>query len=224
MPHPARLAAAIGLVLTAIFIAAPLHAAGAPSTQLLVPNLVQSGVTTTLVAEVAQDPSLGAPSGAVTFATGYGGTIGSATLVPTSGGKARATLAWTPPPEPTVPLIARFTPTGGTGVISTSPYARPEITSAPVPVAIRLPQVLAAGPILMEAVLGYGFTAGSATFFVDGRGWSGSVLTVDGIASLAWDATPGLHTIVAQYSSSARNDAGFSVQSGSSMQSVEVRP
>lgn len=224
MPHPARLAAAFGLVVAAILGAVPAHAASAPSTQLLVPNLVQSGVPTTLVAEVAQDASVGAPSGTVTFATGYGGTIGSATLVPTSGGKARATLAWTPPPEPTVPLIARFTPAGATAVASASPYARPLITSTPVPVALRLPQVLTAGPILMEAVLGNGFTAGSATFFVDGRGWAGSVPTVSGVASLRWEATPGVHIIVVQYSSSAKNDAGFSVQSGSSTQSVEVQP
>ena len=224
MPHPARLVAAIGLVLAAIFSAAPVHATGAPSTQLLVPNLVQSGVPTTLVAEVAQDPSLGAPSGAVTFATGYGSMIGTATLVPTSGGKARATLAWTPPPEPTVPLIARYTPSGSTTVTSTSLYARPQITSAPVPVAIRLPQVLTAGPIVMEAVLGTGFGAGSVTFFVDGKGWTGSVLTVDGVASLTWDATAGVHTIIAQYSSSAKNTAGFSVSSGSSTQAVEILP
>lgn len=224
MPHPARITAAIGLVVAAILGAVPAHAAGSPSTQLLVPNLVQSGVATTLIAEVARDSSLGAPSGTVTFATGYGGTIGTATLVATTGGKARATLAWTPPPEPTVPLLARFTPTGSTTVASTSPFARPQITSAPVPVAIRLPQVLTAGPIVMEAVLGTGFGAGSVTFFVDGKGWTGSVPTVDGVASLTWDATAGVHTIVAQYSSSAKNTAGFSVSSGSSTQAVEVLP
>lgn len=224
MPHPARIAAAIGLVLAAIFGAVPAHSASAPTTQLLVPNLVQSGVATTLVAEVAQDASLGSPSGTVTFATGYGSTIGSATLVATSAGTARAALAWTPPPEYSVPLIARYTPTGSTAVLSTSAYARPLITSASVPVALRLPQVLRAGPIVMEAVLGSGFGAGSSTFFVDGRGWTGSVLTVNGVASLTWEATPGVHTIVVQYSSSAKNDAGFSVSSGSSTQAVEVLP
>lgn len=223
MPHLARVVAAVGFAVTALLGSTPAHAS-APSTQLLVPNLVQSGVPTTLVAEVAQDSSLGAPSGTVTFATGYGSTIGSATLVPTSGGRARATLAWTPPPEPTVPLIARYTPSGTTTVTSTSLYARPQITSAPVPVAIRLPQVLTAGPIVMEAVLGTGFGAGSVTFFVDGKGWTGSVPTVDGVASLTWDATAGVHTIVAQYSSSAKNTAGFSVSSGSSTQAVEVLP
>lgn len=224
MPYLARIIAAVSLASIAAWGAAPAQAAGSVTTQLLVPNLVQSGVPTTLIAEVAQDTSLGAPSGTVTFATGYGGTIGTATLVATTGGKARASLSWTPPPEPTVPLIARYTPTGAASVAATSPYARPQTTSAPVPVAIRLPQVLTAGPILMEAVLGNGFGAGSVTFFVDGRGWTGSVPTVDGVATLTWDATPGVHTIVVQYSTSAKNDAGFSVQSGSSTQSVEVLP
>ena len=57
MPHSARIAAAIGLVLAAILGAVPAHSASAPSTQLFVPNLVQSGVPTTLVAEVAPRPA-----------------------------------------------------------------------------------------------------------------------------------------------------------------------
>jgi hypothetical protein len=229
MRHVARAVAAIsaatlGVAATTVTGVIPAYAAGSASTEILVPNLVQSGVPTTLVAEVAQDASLGFPSGTVTFATGYGGTIGSATLVATSAGKARATLDWTPPPEYSVPLIARYTPTESTVALSTSAYARPLITSASVPVALRLPQVLRAGPITLGAVLGSRFGAGSATFFVDGRGWTGSVLTVNGVASLIWEATPGVHTIVVQYSSSAKNDAGFSVSTGSSTQSVEVLP
>lgn len=224
MVNVVRSLGALALIVGTALGAAPAQAASAPSTQLLVPNLVQSGVPMTLLAEVTQDPALGTPSGTVTFATGYGGTIGSATLVATSGGKARASLTWTPPPEPSVPLVARFTPTGASTATSTSPIARPQTTSAAVPVAIRLPQVLTAGPIVMEAVLGNGFGAGSVTFFVDGVGWTGSVPTVDGVASLAWDATAGVHTIVAQYSSSAKNAAGFSVSSGSSTQAVEVLP
>ena len=199
-------------------------AATGPTTTLLVPNLVQSGVATTLVAEVTQGGAAGAPSGTVTFATGYGSTIGTATLVPTAGGAARATLAWTPPPEYSVPLIARYTPTGSSTVASASSYARPLITSAPVPVALRFTPSPTAGPITLEAVLGSGFGPGSATFFVDGRGWTGSVPTVDGVATVTWNATPGVHTIVVQYSSSATNTAGFSVSSGSSTQSIDVRP
>lgn len=218
-----RAVVGIALAITAVLGAPPSHAA-APTTILLVPNLVQSGVAMTLIAEVTQPASQGSPAGTVTFATGYGNTIGTATLVPTTSGSARATLSWTPPAEYSVPLIARFTPTGATAITSTSTYARPLITSDPVPVALRFTPTPTSGPITLEAVLGPAFGAGSATFFVDGVGWTGSVATVDGVASLVWNATPGVHTIVVQYSSSAKNPAGYSVGSGSSTQSVKVLP
>ena len=123
-----------------------------------------------------------------------------------------------------MPLVARFTPTGASTVASTSGYARPLITSASVPVALRFTPTPTSGPITLDAVLGPAFGAGSVTFFVDGKGWTGSVPTVNGVASLTWNATPGVHTIVVQYSSSATNAAGFSIGSGSSTQSVNVLP
>lgn len=224
MPHLARVVATVGIAVTALLGSTPAHADIAPSTQLLVPNLVQSGVPMTLIAEVTQDAALGAPSGSVTFATGYGSTIGTATLVASTAGSARASLSWTPPPEFSVPLLARFTPAGSTTVASTSAIARPMITSAPVPVALRFTQTPTLGPITLEAVLGPAFGAGSVTFFVDGVGWTGSVLTVNGVATVTWNATAGVHTILAQYSSSAKNPGGFSVSSGSSTQAVEVLP
>lgn len=193
--------------------------------ELLVPNLVQSGVPTTLVAEVAASGSTSAPAGTVTFATGYGTTLGTAALVPTSSGTARATLAWTPPPAAfTVPLIARYTPAGSTSVAATSDYARPVITSAPVAVAIRLTPKPQAGAISLEAVLGHGFGTGSVTFFVDGKGWTGSIPTENGVSTLTWNATPGVHTILIQYSSTANNPAGVALQTGTSTQMVEVLP
>ena len=224
MPNLRRAVVGIALAVISVLGTAPAHAAPAPTTTLLVPNLVQSGVPMTLIAEVSQPASLGSPAGTVTFATGYGGTIGTATLVPTTGGSSRASLSWTPPPEYSVPLLARFTPTGSTTVAATSGYARPLITSAPVPVALRFTPTPTAGPITLEAVLGPAFGEGSVTFFVDGRGWTGSVPTVNGVASLVWNATAGVHTIVAEYSSSAKNPGGFSVGSGSSTQSVNVLP
>ena len=214
-------AAALTYALTAI----PATASTPLTTQLLVPNLVQSGVPTNLVAEVANQGSASAPTGTVTFATGYGTTLGTATLVPTSAGAARATLAWTPPPAAfTVPLIARYTPSGSTAMAATSDYARPVITSAPVPVAIRLTPTPRAGAIALEAVLGHNFGAGSATFFVDGKGWAGSVPTVNGVSTLTWNATPGVHTILVQYSSTANSPAGVALQTGTSTQMVEVLP
>lgn len=224
LPLTLLMAAAVA-ALTAALTLSTAQASVGSTIQLLVPNLVQSGVPTTLVAEVTTAGSASAPAGAVTFATGYGTTLGTATLVPTSSGTARATLAWTPPPAAfTVPLIARYTPAGSTAVAATSDYARPVITSAPVPVTIRLTPEPQAGAISLEAVLGHGFGTGSVTFFVDGKGWTGSVPTENGVSTLTWNATPGVHTILVQYSSSARNSAGFSVSSGSSTQAVEVLP
>jgi hypothetical protein len=120
--------------------------------------------------------------------------------------------------------MASFTPTGATTPASSSAYSRPQITSAPVPVALRFAQELKAGPVTLDAVLGDGFGPGSVSFLVDGRGWTGSVMTVNGVASVVWDATPGLHTIIAQYSNSVNNAAGFAIQSGASLQVVNVLP
>lgn len=219
-----RLAALAVSASALIAAAVPSWAVSSPAIEVLVPNLVQSGVSGPLVAEVSQDPSLGSPTGTVTLGTGYGTTLGTATLVATTPGVARATLSWTPPPEFTVPLIARYTPAGSTSVAATSEYQRPLITSAPVPVAIRLTPTPSAGTIQIDAVLGNGFGAGSASFFVDGKGWTGSVPTVNGVASVVWDATPGVHTILVQYSGSANSPAGVALQTGTSTQMVNVLP
>lgn len=224
MTRRSRLWAVCVLLFVSTLGATPLQAATLPATTLLVPNVVQSGVPITLVAEVGSAGSSTPPTGTVTFVTGYGTTLGTAALAPTPEGKARASLTWTPPPEFTVPLMARFTPTGASSVASSSPYARPLITSAPVPVALRLTQTPTAGTIALEAVLGHDFGPGSVTFFVDGVGSTGSVPTVNGVATLAWKATPGVHTILAQYSSTASNPAGFAVQTGTSTQAVDVLP
>ncbi len=207
--------------LAAVFIMAgalaltpvPSSASSSPTIKVLAPNIVQSGVSGPLMAEVTQNASLGSPSGTVTFGTGYGTTLGTAPLIATTPGTARAVLSWTPPPEFTVPLIARYTPTGASSVAATSTYQRPLITSAPVPVAIRLTPTPNAGPIQIDAVL-----------FVDGRGWTGSVPTVNGVASVTWNATPGVQAILVQYSSTASNPAGFAVQTGTSTQVVNVLP
>lgn len=216
----ALMIAAGALVQTAV----PSSAASPPAIEVLVPNVVQSGVSGPLVAEVTQEVSLGSPTGTVTFGTGYGTTLGTATLVATTPGVSRATLSWTPPPAFTVPLIARYTPTGSTSVAATSEYQRPLITSAPVPVAIRLTPTPTAGAIQLDAVLGNGFGAGSASFLVDGKGWTGSVPTVNRVASVTWNATPGVHTILVQYSSSVNSPAGVALQIGTSTQVVNVLP
>jgi len=225
--RPSRLIAlAVALAATSVaFVAAPASAATvATATTLYAPNLIQANVPTTLVAQVTQDPSAGAPVGTVTFKTGYGSTLGTATLTPIGAGASQATYAWTPPITSTVPVLATYTPTGSASAASTSNVQSPQITTSPVPVALRFAPTLTAGPTYLDGVLGYDFGAGTVSFLVDGKGWTGSIPTVNGVGTVIWQATPGVHTIVVQYSSYATNAVGIPLQTGSSTQVVKVLP
>lgn len=219
-----RVAGSLVLVAGTSLMGSQAMASDAPTTLLVVPNLLQAKVPSTLVAVVTSGPGQPSPAGTVTFETGYGGTLGTAPVVPSSNGSASATLTWTAPPESTVPLIAKFTPDEAVSPSSVSAIERPAITTAPVPVALRFTPRPKAGPITLEAVLGHEFGPGSVSFFVDGRGLTNSVMTVDGVASVEWQATAGVHTVLAQYSSSATSSHGFSLQTGSSTQVVNVLP
>jgi len=224
-PHRLIALAAALTVASVALIAAPASAATATTaTTLYAPNLVQAGVPTTLIAQVTQEPSAGAPVGTITFSTGYGATLGTATLAPVGGGASQATYAWTPPATFTVPVVATYTPTGTASAGSTSNTQSPEITTAPVPVALRFAPVLTAGPTYLDGVLGYNFGAGTVAFLVDGKGWTGSVPTVNGVGTVIWQATPGVHTITVQYSSYATSPAGVPLQTGTSTQVVKVLP
>lgn len=205
-------------------VAGPASAATSTTTTLYAPNLIQAGVPTTLIAQVSQDAAAGAPTGTVTFSTGYGTALGTATLTALSGGVSQATYAWTPPVAFSVPVVATYTPSGTTSAASTSNTQSPEITTAPVPVALRFAPTLQAGATYLDGVLGYGFGPGSVSFLVDGKGWTGSVQTVGGVGTVVWQATPGVHTITVMYSSNATNPAGISAQNGYSTQIVKVLP
>lgn len=225
--RPRRLIALAAVLATASLplIAGPASAATASTTTVLyAPNLIQANAPTTLIAQVSQDPSAGAPTGTVTFSTGYGATLGTATLTPIGTGASQATYSWTPPAAPTVPVLATFTPTGAASAASTSNVQSPEITTAPVPVALRFAPVLTAGPIYLDGVLGYNFGSGTVSFLVDGKGWTGSVPTANGVGTVVWQATAGVHTITVQYSSYATGPSGISLQTGSSTQVVKVLP
>ena len=222
----ARIALVVALAMAGVaLVAAPPSAAVvATTTTLYAPNLIQANVATTLIAQVTQDPAAGAPAGTVTFSTGFGATLGRATLTPIGAGASQATYAWAPPQAFTVPVVATYTPTGAASAASTSSIQSPEITTAPVPVALRFAPVLTAGPTYLDGVLGSGFGAGTVSFLVDGKGWTGSIPTVNGVGTVIWQATPGVHTIVVQYSSYATNAAGIPLQTGSSTQVVKVLP
>lgn len=217
-------ALAVSVAVAGIAVGAPASAATAPSVTIYVPNLIQAGVPSPLVATVAGDPAQAAPTGSVTFSTGYGATLGTVALTPGTNGQSSATYQWTPPPAFSVPVLATYTPTGAASAAATSVTMWPEITTAAVPVALRFAPTLTAGPQVLDAVLGYNFGAGTAAFLVDGKGWTGSVPTTNGVASVTWQATPGIHTIEVQYSSYATNPRGYSLQTGSSTQIVNVLP
>ena len=216
---------ALALATTGSAVVAESATAATPATTTIyVPNLIQAGVPTTLVATVSQDATLGAPTGTVAFSTGFGAVIGTATLVAGTNGQASASYAWTPPVATTVPVLATYTATGSATATSTSVIMRPEITAAAVPVALRFAPTLSAGANVLSGVLGYSSTAGTVAFLVDGAGWTGSVPTVDGVGSVTWQATAGVHTIVVQYSSYATNPSGASLHTGTSTQIVKVLP
>jgi hypothetical protein len=225
--RPRRMIALASALATASFVlvAGPTSAATtSTTTTLYAPNLIQAGVPTTLVAQVSQDPTAGPPIGTVTFSTGYGAQLGTAAVSAITAGASQATLAWTPPATFSVPVVATFTPSGTASASSVSNIQRPEITTAPVPVALRFAPTLTAGPTYLDGVLGYSFGPGSVSFLVDGKGWTGSVPTVGGVGTVTWNATPGIHTILVMYSSNAANPAGISAQSGYSSQIVNVLP
>lgn len=225
--RPSRMIAlAVALAASCVaLVAAPASAATAQTTTTLyAPNLIQANVATTLIAQVTQDPAAGAPVGTVTFSSGFGATLGTATLTPIGAGASQATYAWTPPATFTVPVVATYSPTGTASAASTSNVQSPQITTSPVPVALRFAPVLTAGPTYLDGVLGSGFGPGTVAFLVDGKGWTGSVPTVNGVGTVIWQATPGIHVIVVQYSSYAANAAGIPLQTGSSTQIVNVLP
>jgi hypothetical protein len=193
------------------------------TTVLMAPNLVQSGVGSSLVAVVAAPLGATAPAGTVTFTTGFGQTLGTATLAPSAALQSTATLSWTPPPASSVPLIATYSPASAAWAGSTSGVATPDITSALPIVALRFAPTLYTGvPTTLTAVLGTGVNAGSVAFTVDGNGWTGSVpVAANGTASVSWTPTAGQHTVAVTYSSNAANN-GISLQSGASSQWVYV--
>ncbi|CAB4715305.1 unannotated protein [freshwater metagenome] len=80
--------------------------------------------------------------------------------------------------------------------------------------ALRFPPNLYVGsPTVLQAVIGNGLPAGSAAFSLDGKGISGSIATTNGVSSFQWSPTvTGVHTITANYSSSATGPSGTSTQ------------
>jgi hypothetical protein len=193
-------------------------------TELLAPNNVQQGVSTTLTAAVVAPIGNIAPSGTVTLQTGASAIpISSSAL---SGSLAStvstATLPWTPPSTGQYPLQATFG--GGAWVGSTSPISQPLVAGV-TPLALRMPGTLNSGtPTIIQGQVGYGYPDGTVAFSANGISISGSVPTVNGVASIQW--TPpgaGVYTISASYTGAIPNTNPIQYQSGTANQMVNIQ-
>lgn len=190
-------------------------------TVLLAQNSVRQNVINNLLAAVVAPIGSLAPTGMVSLTTAGGNGITFQPLTGAFGGTtATATLPWTPTTGGPVALQATFQPATSSQNTSTSPVSQPNATTANFAVAVRWPANLYVGsPTVLQAVLGVGFPDGSAAFLMDGIGISGSIATVNGVATLQW--TPpvsGVHTITASYTGS---NPGFS---GATSQVVNIQP
>lgn len=196
-------------------------------TVLLAQQAVQEGVNNNLAAAVVSPIGTIAPTGLVSLGILNNAGITTQPLTGTFGtSTSTATLPWNPPASlgSGVPINATFTPGNSNFTSSTSQTSQPFLSTGVTPVALRWPSTLYAGTTtVIQAVLGNGFNNGSAAFSMDGIGISGSIPTVNGVASLQW--TPpvsGNHTISVSYTSNpVAGQAG--VQSGTNSQLVTIQ-
>lgn len=190
-------------------------------TVLLAQNQLQSGVTDNLLAAVTAPIGTLAPTGNVYLTDANGNGIVTAPLNGLYGGAtATATLPWKPSGSGAMPIMATYQPASGGQLTSASAMSQPNVTSALPTVAMRWPATLYVGTgTVLQAVLGQGIPDGSVAFSMDGQGISGSIGTVNGVASFQW--TPpaaGVHTISVSYTGGTQN------LSGTSFQSVNIQP
>ena len=184
-------------------------------TVLLAQNNLQSGVTDNLTGAVVAPIGTIAPTGSIQLTTSTGAVIVTSPLTGQYGtSTATAILPWIPITPGVNSLYATFQPASGSQLASTSPLAQPAVIGAVQNLALRFPPNLYVGsPTVLQAVIGNGLPAGSAAFSLDGKGISGSIATTNGVSSFQWTPTvTGVHTITANYSSSATGPSGTSTQ------------
>ena len=199
-----------------------INVAAMPTTTILmVPNSVQAGASSNIVAVVSAPLGSVAPAGTVTVrAAGSLNVLGQAGLTPLAGSsRSVATIAWTPTVSGDFPLLGTFTPSTSAFAASTSPISQPNVSLALPVVALRFPPSLYVGqPTVLSAVLGNGIPDGSVAYLVNNVGISGSMPTVNGVESFQWTPTSaGVQTITVNFSG-PRNT------SGSSSQQVNILP
>lgn len=195
-------------------------------TVLLAQNNVLQGASNNLLAGVVAPIGTLAPTGSVTLTSGPA-TVGSAPLTGNFGGNtSTATIPWTPTAGGPIDIQATYNPASGGQLASTSPVSTPNSSGAIATVSMRWPTNLYVGTqTTFQAVLGAGIPDGSVAWWMDGVGISGSMPTVNGVATFQW-APPasGQHTISVQYTGARPTQTGLLWYNGSSSQVVNVQP
>ncbi len=193
-------------------------------TVLLAQNNVQQGVTNNLLASVVAPIGTLTPTGNVYLSTSTGNGITTQPLAGTFGASsATATLPWNPSSGGAIPIQAAYQPSTTAFTASTSPLSQPNASTANPVVSVRWPARLFVGtPTVLQAVLGTGQPQGSVAFSIDGQGISGSLPTVNGVATFQWTPTAaGIHTISANYTGNPVPNQ-LSQASGVSTQQVNI--
>ena len=191
-------------------------------TVLLAQNAITQGVTNPLQVAVVAPIGTLQPTGTVQLQTGGSGSnIGAAVQLSGqfSTSTSTATVGFNPSQGGPVALQVSYTPASAGQLGSTSPISQPSASTANQTVALRWPANLYTGtPTVLQAVLGANIPDGTAAFTMDGYGISGSIPTVNGVATLQW-APPasGIHTIAVAFTSSNQ------LYSGTSSQSVNIQ-
>jgi len=194
-------------------------------TVLLAQQALQQGVNNNLQGGVVAQIGSIAPTGSVYMATAGGNGITTQNLSGTFGtSSSTVTLPWTPGSGGATAIQATYQPNNGNFVASTSPISQPFVTTANTTVALRWPATLFAGTTtVIGAVLGAGLPDGSVAFSMDGTGISGSIPTVNGVASYQWTPpTSGIHTIAVTYTGNPQPNQA-SQASGANSQVVNIQ-
>ena len=196
-------------------------------TVLLAQNNVQQGASNNLEAAVIAPIGSLNPTGTVSLQYGSGAAISSA---PLTGGLGNSTstaiVPWTPTGPGNIDLQAVYTSDNGAFTGSTSPISSPNSTPGAKPLAIRWPANLYVGePTLLQGIIGNGYPPGTVAFTWNTTGISGSIQTVNGVASFRW-APPagGINTISAAYTGASGSPNSLVWSNGTSSQTVNVLP
>lgn len=192
-------------------------------TVLIVPNQVQQGYNTNVLAVVTAPIGTAAPTGTVTVrAFGSGNVIGTVALSAQPGSTtSTANIPWIPNGNGAFPLQGTFNPADAGYVTSLSPVSQPNIGNDVVTVALRFPPTLNVGDAtLLSSVLGQGIDNGVVSYTFDAQAITGSIPTANSVNSISWaPPSAGIHYIKVFYSGNPPLN-----QSGSNTQVVNVQP